>query len=74
MKTKEEIDLLLQKELETIIKIREICKAEAVNHLKSHIKGQKKALDIIERVFEGELEFLGDSPMEYYRIYLEDEI
>ncbi len=80
MKTKEEMDLLLQKELETIVKLREICKAEVVNHLKSnahnmsHLNGQKRVLEIIERAFDDELEFLADNPMDYYHIYLEDEI
>lgn len=79
MKTKEEIDLLLQEELETIVKLREICKTEVVNHLKSNahntscLNGQKRYLDIVERALNAEIEYLMVNPMDYYQIYLDEE-
>lgn len=80
MITREEINIIIENERKIILYAKEICELELRNKLKIDDKHesiipntQLRILGLVKRVFEDEIEFLDNNPLDYYEIYLEDE-
>lgn len=78
MKTVEEIKLLVNKERELLVAIRNICEEAIKSHISknnlenSFTDSERRIIELAPRVFDGEIEFLNSNPVEYFDIYLDE--
>jgi hypothetical protein len=81
MKTKEEIEQFLKKEHELILTTKLISESAlkeffTIDSLAGtyDAHAQKRMLDLINRIYDNELDYLFTAPYDYYAIYNEEEL